>query len=1367
MPFFTLNLQDMRKNLVLTAMFLMGVSPIMVWGALIPATDTNFLNSLTLNDWAVKSGSVNSAVCGASFTLGFKDTQNVALQVDNSQLSGVTASRYPIIAWTVNGGSLQTHQLLSGETSVPLVSGVTNPIIDFYIRGMSPFEDRYDGDVPVNSVKITGFTVDSGGSTFSVVLPNKIWLNIGDSIMSGDEALYAAGQGRPADDLWAASDDGRASYGYLLARHYGYREERLAYGGYDWGGGLANVPALATLIDQKTSTITRLNGGKLDPMPDVVLINLGENGAPSTFDVTNALYKLRRRIDAATRVIVMIPVAGTARAQVTSAFNTYTNSSADTNAFLVDLGSISFATGDGQHPTAQGHQTIYHDALPYFDPIIAPEPLRICPMGDSITAGYTDNPNWTVPFEFGYRSGLYERLTNAHVSFQYVGSSPEPWNGASGTVTNIPDPDLRTVGQDHHEGYSGVGTAFILSHVASWITNDQPDVILLQIGINDIGNGSTGEPTGVESSLSNIVATAVSVSPQTRLIVAQITPYSGYTAAIVKYNSYIANMLVPYFAGQGYLVSTVNQYTNLCFPDTTNIDASLYANGINHPKPAAYDHMAQTWFAGLQQFYFTLQPPTVEADTEPATANAFVGEPITYTANFISNEPMNYQWEKIANGMTNAVVGATNISLTLSNLQLTDSASYFVVASNELGVASSVSGSLTVSNQPAAVGNLITTIAAETGRGIGTFVPGWVVITNQSLIAGQTPSMAVGDFSLEAPGRSVNILTAGDNGALTKILGSNGYTTSTNYVTCGNGGDAGATLIYTLPGSVYGYNVTNITVYGGWADNGRDQQAYTVYYSTVASPSTFIPLAVVNNNPNVGNGIQSATRVSLSSAIGALATNVAAIKFDFTSPASENGYCGYDQITIFGSVSGSVSVTNTSTVVSTVQYAASASAFDGMIVSNLVSTGALSFGSLSASHGPSLPGMFATAGLNDVSAAANANLTYYGNNDSVGGNLPVTLTFNLNTNSAVGYNLTNLQVISGWTDSNLANQSFQLLLSQNGGAFVNCGIFSATTNTTVSNNGNNAILQTLTDPSGVIATNVTAVQMVFANPGGVQGGSGGTLIREIQMFGTVVLSNPPPIIVQSAQYGTSSSAFDSSITPNLIRAGQPSLGSVTVSHGPSIPGAFTTAGLNDGSAAANANYTYYGVSDPSGGNLPTTVTFNLNTNAGTGGSAIGYNIKGIQTITGWSDSNLANEQFQLLFSIGGGPYQDFGAFNVTTNTTGLNNGNNAILLTLTNTYIGSIASRVTAIRFIFSNPGGTQGGSGGTLIRELQVFGNATVASLSLLADSGSGAQLSWPQGLLLEATNIAGPWITNFAASSPYALMMSGPQKFFRVLVP
>ena len=205
---------------------------------------------------------------------------------------------------------------------------------------------------------------------------------------------------------------------------------------------------------------------------------------------------------------------------------------------------------------------------------------------------------------------------------------------------------------------------------------------------------------------------------------------------------------------------------------------------------------------------------------------------------------------------------------------------------------------------PAAVSNVVTALAAQTGTGTGTFTPTWTITTNNSLIAGQSPSTATGNFSEEVPGRSVSSLTAGNLG-LTQIAGTYGITTSPNYVTAGNGtgpdsSSAGSALVYTLTGSATGYSLTNITVYGGWSDAGRDQQAYTVYYSKTNAPATFVLLGSVNYNPLNPAGAQSATRATLTPATGFLATNVAAVKFDFTSPASENGFCGYAAISMGG-----------------------------------------------------------------------------------------------------------------------------------------------------------------------------------------------------------------------------------------------------------------------------------------------------------------------------------------------------------------------------------------------------------------------------------------------------------------------------------
>src|SRR6267143_5836411 len=62
-----------------------------------------------------------------------------------------------------------------------------------------------------------------------------------------------------------------------------------------------------------------------------------------------------------------------------------------------------------------------------------PPPIRILPLGDSITHG------WIVPG--GYRLPLYQLLTNAGYNVDFTGTQAD--NGAPA----LPDPD--------HEGHSG------------------------------------------------------------------------------------------------------------------------------------------------------------------------------------------------------------------------------------------------------------------------------------------------------------------------------------------------------------------------------------------------------------------------------------------------------------------------------------------------------------------------------------------------------------------------------------------------------------------------------------------------------------------------------------------------------------------------------------------------------------------------------------------------------------------------------------------------------------------------------------------------------------------------------------------------
>ncbi len=243
-------------------------------------------------------------------------------------------------------------------------------------------------------------------------------------------------------------------------------------------------------------------------------------------------------------------------------------------------------------------------------------PLRIMPLGDSITSGYTNN-SWSGngAFTFGYRGPLYTKLTNAGYDFQFVGASTEPWTPAhiyqdgqwytsNAAPTSVSGPDLRTVGQDGHRGYWGQRTDWIASNVVSWLNTDNPDIVLLMLGTNntDLATANlTAEPTTSENQLRDLVQTIVNTKPAAQVVVAQISPRIGAnttTGAVVKYNNYIENTLVPYFQGLGKDVTTVDQYAN--FVSGGVINTSLFATDSSvHPSTTGYSKIAQTWFDGI------------------------------------------------------------------------------------------------------------------------------------------------------------------------------------------------------------------------------------------------------------------------------------------------------------------------------------------------------------------------------------------------------------------------------------------------------------------------------------------------------------------------------------------------------------------------------------------------------------------------------------------------------------------------------------------------------------------------------------------------------------------------------------------------
>ena len=294
--------------------------------------------------------------------------------------------------------------------------------------------------------------------------------------------------------------------------------------------------------------------------------------------------------------------------------------------------------------------------------------------------------------------------------------------------------------------------------------------------------------------------------------------------------------------------------------------------------------------------------PAIVVDTLPATgSSATVGDSVTFKASFDGSLPITYQWQVDPGTGAVPIANATNSTLTLTNLQLTDTGSYSVVAANSLGTVASTPASFTVNPVPADVGGIVASPANQVGLGVPTqFTPTWV-LPSTNLLAGASPASSTGNFQLEGAG-GIPVLTDGQFGALAPEGNA-----SSSVATCGTvGAGAGSAIAYALPASATGWDLTNITVYGGWSDNGRNQQVYQVFYSTTANPTNYAnQITAVGYVPALPTGtasLQSATKVVITSTNGVLAHNVAGLQFFFNILANgpENGYEGYAEFEAFG-----------------------------------------------------------------------------------------------------------------------------------------------------------------------------------------------------------------------------------------------------------------------------------------------------------------------------------------------------------------------------------------------------------------------------------------------------------------------------------
>ncbi len=201
-------------------------------------------------------------------------------------------------------------------------------------------------------------------------------------------------------------------------------------------------------------------------------------------------------------------------------------------------------------------------------PVIPPPPLRIMPLGDSITYG--------SPIPGGYRNPLYHALTNLGYAVDFIGTQ-------TGNATN-------TLPEINHEGHGGwkisdpsIG---LYENILGWFGSiADPDVILLHIGTNDSGGGTTF--TNAIDRLDALITRMATAKPNAHIIVTSLMKRTGsnYTAITNSFNPYVPGRIAAQ-AALGRKVTFLDMHAYLELADMSD--------GL-HPNAGGYAKMAAAW----------------------------------------------------------------------------------------------------------------------------------------------------------------------------------------------------------------------------------------------------------------------------------------------------------------------------------------------------------------------------------------------------------------------------------------------------------------------------------------------------------------------------------------------------------------------------------------------------------------------------------------------------------------------------------------------------------------------------------------------------------------------------------------------------
>lgn len=197
--------------------------------------------------------------------------------------------------------------------------------------------------------------------------------------------------------------------------------------------------------------------------------------------------------------------------------------------------------------------------------------IRVMPLGNSITQGYSDS----------YRRPLWIALQDTGVNVDFVGSMSQGYAGEE----KYDDYDK------DHEGHWGWFSDEVLAHIDEWAAHNNPDIVLMHLGTNDIGSGQDIFQTGDE--IERIIKRLRVHNTRVHILLAAIIPVShaAVTKRISDLNERLA-ILAQELNSSSSRVLLVDQFRGF--------DANLDTYDGIHPNDTGIHKMAEKWFASLK-----------------------------------------------------------------------------------------------------------------------------------------------------------------------------------------------------------------------------------------------------------------------------------------------------------------------------------------------------------------------------------------------------------------------------------------------------------------------------------------------------------------------------------------------------------------------------------------------------------------------------------------------------------------------------------------------------------------------------------------------------------------------------------------------